>query len=381
MDEEEEPSRATFNKHTSKFFRGELEKPDLLLKTLRGMEQIVASRILEIESGIHVQPKPQNFSGLVLVGNSKDKHVLYKRIKEEIPEAEKVFLVDAYGEAELNKIVDMAKKVVYGRIGEEETFAVRTTRRGTHSFTSIDVNVAVGDAVRKTTHAEVNLNFPDKILWVEIIGDLAVLSLTSGLEEHKKKAPDKTPVLPILKKMSIVQMPYLGPLKSAKEFGMRIGRCVQTFEVGELIVGFVGCINGLELLSFLQGVREGIESRYNIQIKSYQRQVSKVPVYVQDLYQLVRDRRGEPIIVFEPEGEKIGKLGEELVKLFKSGKRVNMLVGSREGIPSGVYRFANLVVDLTPNITISTDFAASSAIIACLTLLEEHGFLGLEVKS
>jgi len=352
-----------------------MEKVDLLLKTLKGMEQIVASRVLELESNLKVQPNPQNFLGLVLVSGSRDKQALYRRLKEEIPEIEKVLLVDACGPAELEHIVDMAKEVVYGKINREETFAVRTTRRGTHNFTSIDVNVAVGNIVRKITQAEVNLNFPDKILWVEIIGNLALLSLTDGLEEHRKKAPDKLSVLPILRKMSIVQMPYLGPLKSAKEFGMRIGRCVQTFEVGELIVGFVGCVNSWEILAFLQGVREGIESRYNIQTKSYTREVYKVPVFIQDLYQLVRDRREEPIIVFEPEGEKISKLGKNLVELFKRGKRVNMLIGSREGIPSGIYRFANLVIDLSPTITISTDFAAASAIMACLTLLEEHGFL------
>ncbi len=348
---------------------------DLLIKTRKGLENIVAQRVLEIEDNIRVFPKPRGYLGLVLVEGSKDRNSLYKRVFREVVEAEKVFLIEKQTSSKLDEIVKASRELVEGRLDENETFAVRTTRRGSHDFTSLDVNIKVGDTIRKLTNADVNLDFPDKILWVEIIDDITLLTLTSGLEEHKKKAPDKFPVLPILRRMAIVQTPYLGPLKAVKEFGLRIGRCIQTFEVGEFVVAPVGLVNAQEILAFLQGVREGIETRYNIQKRVYARKVHKVPIYLQDLYQLVRDRMNEPLIIFEPEGEKITKLGGELVKIFKGGDRVNLLLGSREGIPSGLYRFATLVVDLCPGVTISTDFAAASAIMALITLLEEHGFL------
>jgi len=48
------------------------------------------------------------------------------------------------------------------------------------------------------------------------------------------------------------------------------------------------------------------------------------------------------------------------------------LFGSREGIPLGVYRYADLVIDIAPGITLSTEYAASSALIAIGTLLHEY---------
>ena len=54
------------------------------------------------------------------------------------------------------------------------------------------------------------------------------------------------------------------------------------------------------------------------------------------------------------------------------GKRTNFLIGSREGIPTGIYRFANLVVDLCPGVTIATDSAISSAMIALSFSLQEN---------
>lgn len=137
-------------------------------------------------------------------------------------------------------------------------------------------------------------------------------------------------------------MPYLGPLDASYNMGIRIGREAQTFEVRELVIGPIGSVPAEQLLMFLKGVYEGIESRHNIQRKTYARKISKIPVYVQDLHQLVRDRFKEPIIVFEPEGEPIAKVKDKVVEIFENPKikRINILVGSRVGIPVGIYRFA-----------------------------------------
>jgi glyoxylase-like metal-dependent hydrolase (beta-lactamase superfamily II) len=134
-----------------------------------------------------------------------------------------------------------------------------------------------------------------------------------------------------------------------------------------------------ELLEFLAGVFEGIESRYRVQERSYHRRVERVQVRVHDIHQLVRDRRSEPIVVLEPEGEPVSKIAEELWRIVRSGKRINILIGSREGIPLGIYRFADLVIDIAPGITISTEYAAASALIAFATLLHDRlGELGDE---
>ncbi|MEM1515611.1 MAG: SPOUT family RNA methylase [Candidatus Bathyarchaeia archaeon] len=130
-------------------------------------------------------------------------------------------------------------------------------------------------------------------------------------------------------------MPYLDGLEVSHEMGVRIGREVQTFEVGELVIAPIGAVRADELNAFLKGVFEGIESRYHIQVNSYAHKPHKTEVYVQNLYELVR----EPIIVFEPEGEPFNLISEELANLVIDNKRTNFLIGSSEGIPLGVFRF------------------------------------------
>ncbi|RLI17157.1 RNA-binding protein, partial [Candidatus Bathyarchaeota archaeon] len=122
----------------------------------------------------------------------------------------------------------------------------------------------------------------------------------------------------------------------------------------------------------LQGLEEGITSRYRVQRKTYAHKPRRVKVLVEDLYQLVRDRRGEPKIVFEPEGRPLPEVEKDLADLILSSDRVSLLFGSREGIPKGVFRFADLIVDLCPGITLSTEYAASSALIGLAYALEDR---------
>ncbi|MEM4700216.1 MAG: SPOUT family RNA methylase [Candidatus Nezhaarchaeales archaeon] len=342
----------------------------ILIKTPLGMERVAASRVLELGLGAEVEPRPRGYPGLVLVrGCGPD---AAGRLREELVEAERVLVVDEEVEAELDKIVEASLKVAEERLRGARSFAVRTVRRGSHDFTSLDVNVRAGAAIKQRLGLPVDLSHPDVVLFVEILGDRALIGAFDGSELYRKMGPGKHPVLPYLRRASLVQMPYLGPTQAAREVGVRVGREAQTFEVGELVVAFIGCVDADELRAFLDGVFEGIKSRFEVQRRAYGREVHRVPVYVQDLYQLVRDRRGEPMVVFEPEGEPLPKVADRLGELFlKRRGRVSLLVGAREGIPSGVYRFADLVVDLCPGVTIATDLAAASALVAVATAVEE----------
>lgn len=342
----------------------------ILVKTRLGFEKIVASRIKDLDPFAKVVPAPKGFKGLVLI-ETEEPFRLAGRITRSIIEAEKVFVPQVCVKAELDNIVSGAKKLSF-EIKENDTFAVRTYRRGEHPFTSIDINIALGDIIRKNTGAQVNLTRPDKILQVEIIDDEALLAVVPGSNEYKKRKPGKHELYRLFWKLSIVQMPYLGPLDAVKTMGMRIGREVQNFEVKEYIIAPTGIVDALELAVFIKSLIEGINSRYEVQRKSYGRKVQKVSVKLEDLYSLIRDRRNDVIIVFEPEGEPISKLRTELEKLLlKSRKRINLLFGSREGIPLGVYRFTDLVVDIAPGITLSTEYAVASALIAIGTILHE----------
>ncbi len=343
----------------------------VLLTTKLGFEKIAASYIAEIDPAAKIIPSPRSFKGLILVEPSIDKHRLARLIQERVPEVERIIVAHRCAKTSIESIVQAAVEAARGVIDSSESFAVRTTRRGSHSFTSIDINIAVGDAVRRETNASVDLNRPDKIVAIEIIQDIAIVSVYEGSYEWRKMKPGKYPLYRLYRRVSVVQMPYLGPLDACYNMGVRIGREVQNFEVGELVIAPIGLVDAHQLKTFIEGVLEGVESRYQIQKKSYGRETHKVRVGLQDLYQLVRARSNEPIIVFEPEGEPLPRKADELYEIVTRRKKVNLLVGSREGIPEGVYRFADLVLDIAPGITISTDYAAASALVALGTILHE----------
>jgi len=352
-----------------------LDAVDIVVTCRLGMEKVVASYIRELDPEAEVVPAPRGLMGMVLVARARDKHSLAKAIRERVPEAEKVFVVEERCRAELSDIVEAAKRLVKGRISPEESFAVRTVRRGKHGFTSIDVNVAVGAAVKELTGARVDLENPDKVVVVQIVHEWAYLSLVPGTEFLKKMRPHKFPMYRVFRLMTVAHEPYLGPPDASYTMGRRVGREVQTYEVGELVVAPIGPVDAEPLYHFLRGLFEGIESRYEIQRRSYGRDVHRVRVVVQDMYQFVRSRMGEPIIVFEPEGEPISRVGDEVAKLvlecLRKRRRINILVGAREGVPTGVFRFASMVLDVAPGIVISTDYALASALIAIATVVHE----------
>jgi len=335
----------------------------IIIKTLRGYENVVAQILKETFPEIDALARPLNFSGLVLARGNVSAEDLAKEIKLRVPEVERVLPVKCYVLADVDAIADAAKRVV-DELASARSFAVSTVRRGRHSFTSIDVNVRVGAVIKEGSGLPVNLDFPDKVVFVEIIGPHAYLGVVDGGEFPKKMRPGKFQVREYFRKVSVVQMPYLGGLEVSHEMGVRIGRETQTFEAGELVIAPIGSVRANELAAFLKGVFEGIESRYQIQAKSYAHKPHKTEVYVQNLYELVRERAKEPIIVFEPEGEPISSVSDKLADLVIENRRTNFLIGSREGIPLGIFRFANLVVDLCPGVTIATDLAAASALMA-----------------
>jgi len=343
----------------------------VLIKTVLGFENIVKNRIKEIDPSADVLVAPKGFKGLVLAGsNAFDKDKFVKVLNKELIEAEKIIPIDLIVRADPNEICKGISGFVNEKISSDETFAVRTTRRGRHKFTSIDVNIIVGDCVRKYTGASVNLRYPDKIVLVEIIGEEAYISILPGSFEYHKYAPEKKELYRFFNKLSIIQMPYLGPIESVIEIGKRIGREVQNFEVKELVIAPIGLVDAYSLARFIDSVMEGIESRYRVQVKSYHRKPRKTPVYIMDLYQLIRDRGDEVIIVFEPEGRYIVDVKDELEELvLKSRKRINLLFGAREGIPTGIFRYADLVIDIAPGMVLSTDYAVAAGLIALSTIL------------
>jgi len=98
----------------------------------------------------------------------------------------------------------------------------------------------------------------------------------------------------------------------------------------------------------------------------------------------VRSWLGKPLIIFEPEGEPVSKVGGELAdfiieKVFREKKELGVMVGAREGIPSGLFRYADFVLDVAPGVVISTDLALTSGLIAIGTAVHDK-LLGLDLS-
>ncbi len=333
------------------------------------MESVAANYIREIIPNANVWTSPMGYSGLVIVETDDEKaggKIL------EIPEVERSIPVLVEVPAELERIVETAESVA-PLIGENETFAVKTKRRGKHAFTSIDVNRELGAKIRELTNADVNLSWPDKVVQVEIIGDRAYVSVVPG-EEFRKFTPDKIDARKLFRKVTLVQMPYWGDYKACRSFGEKIGRAAQAFEVKELIVAPKEKMNAFELAEFIKGVKIGQESRHQIQREAYPWKVERVPVSVWDLYQVVRDKRRPKrlLIITDPKGSTLTGVKERLARDMFYAKEIVIFIGSREGIPRGLFRFADYVVDLAPYMTFATEHGIPATLVSLWEVYEGY---------
>ena len=339
-----------------------------IIKTQRDMEAVAGNYIREALPDARVWIAPMGYTGLVLV-ETDDSKAEEKLL--EIPEVERVIPVLREVPADMEAIAGTAKEIA-PLIGENETFAVKTKRRGKHDFSSIDVNRVLGAKVRELTNADVNLSWPDKVVHVEIIGDRAYVSVLPG-EEFRKYTPDKIDARKLFSKLTVVQMSYWGDYKACRTFGEKIGRAAQAFEVKELIIAPKEKMDAFELMEFLRGVKAGQESRYMVQREAYPWKVKKVPVSVWDIYQVVRDKRRNKrlLIITDPKGPTLAEVKEGLAREVHHAKEVVVFIGSREGIPRGLFRFANYVVDLAPYMTFATEHGIPATLVSLWGIYEE----------
>lgn len=81
-------------------------------------------------------------------------------------------VVEHICKASLETIVEMASKH-YSLLTKNKTFAVRTRRSGSHSFTSPIINQAVGSAINQHAQGKVDLSHPEFELHIEVIDEQA----------------------------------------------------------------------------------------------------------------------------------------------------------------------------------------------------------------
>ncbi len=337
-----------------------------LIKTQRGMEYVAASYIKEaIDAEIEV--RPSGYLGLIIVHSDE----LGKM--SDIPEIETIIPIQIECRADIEEMIKQAPFIAE-KIENAQTFAVRTERRGKHDFSSVDVNIRLGEEIRKFTGCDVDLNFPEKAVYVEIIGNRAFIGVIDGKQERKKYTPEKVDSRKLLSRISVIQLPYLEDMDVAFEMGERIGRAAQAFEVKELVIAPFDYINAYELEQFIRGVKKGQNTRYQIQRRAYDRAVRKVPVLLQDIYQTARDKRRKrcTLIITDPTGKQMRDVRGELHRKLLYSDEIVVFIGSRVGIPKGIFKLADFVIDLAPYITFATEQAIPAALIALLTIFEEY---------
>jgi thiamine biosynthesis protein ThiI len=77
--------------------------------------------------------------------------------------------------SDMDAISKLSIDIVKEKLNKEKSFAIRTTRTGTHDYTSQDVSIKIGNEIVKATKAKVDLTNPDFELSIEIRNDKAYL--------------------------------------------------------------------------------------------------------------------------------------------------------------------------------------------------------------
>ncbi len=284
---------------------------------------------------------------------SSEGAILYDGEYVDIPEITRVFKVYKVCNANINEILRVSRDIKL----ENCRFAVRTEKRGNKiRESSLEINRIVGEIILKNSrNCRVDLENPDIVIAVEIFDDLCAICLVKGKEYQYKKYVGKELVLDILKRIKIAQMVYTG--EGSCKMGERIGRAAQAFEIKELILFLHKKMDGKDVLDFLKGVFDGIRSRYEIERKIYNREVKKVKVSVWDIYHYILEEREREtfIIITDPRGKSFEEVKDNIRQALKDKKDILFVNGANEGVPVGIFRYADVVVDLAPGITFATE--------------------------
>ncbi len=318
-----------------------------IVTTLRGLETVVADLLREkFDAQVELF---ERYAGLLRVTVDADQ----KEILDAAYEIDRAVPILAECNAEIEAILSTALQVAREILQSGESFAVRCERRGEHPFTSQQVNEQVGAAIKGELGNPVNLDYPDKVIRVEIIDNWCGIGY-DFVRYHKYLG--KWDSRELLHKVCIVQMPYTG--EGAKRMGIDIGRAAQAFEVRQYIVAPAQPLPLDEVLPFLEGLNEGIQSRYGIQKRAYPFPVKQTEVLVYELFQAVRMKRGQPdtvLIHTDPLGKPFAQIRDEVLDAVKRAREVVILAGAREGLPVGLMRACDFVVDLMPKVTFATE--------------------------
>ena len=328
-----------------------------------GLEAIAEAHVNDLD-GI-VGKVEFGIAGLVIVDSDRPDA---RDALAEIPELNNIIPTQVECASELAAIAEAASIYISDNTPKGTSISLRVRRRGQHPFSSIDMTAAIAGRVER----EVNLQAPHYELRVETVRERTYLGLEKIDEEQ---APPQRSATRITAKLGVVQLLYADRPAISESMGHRIGRAAQAFSIRELILAYAGEAEADHVASFCRGACKGRDSRLNKVRRIRGESSRQVPIKVADLYQTVRRLRSHPMIVTSAAGKPIVECRDEIRQLLTESSRLYLFIGSRQGVPRGVFRDANLLVNLAPGLTFATEHgipAAVAGIMACLDLSETN---------
>ncbi|MCS7136341.1 MAG: THUMP domain-containing protein [Nitrososphaerota archaeon] len=159
-------------------------RPDrfnLIVTTLRGMESISASELIDILNHMG-DPSPKveqtSISGLITAKTSLNPFEVVEKLKDIVEKEpwfvrniQRVIPVEEVVETKVEKIAEVASRLAQS-IPEDCTFRVTVEKRHTQ-LSSKEIIEAVAAKINR----KVNLNNPDRIVLIEVLGGLTGISV------------------------------------------------------------------------------------------------------------------------------------------------------------------------------------------------------------
>lgn len=160
--------------------------------TVPFLEDIAASEVSKI-LGTEVEERPEEVRGRIAFEAEPEEIVKLNYLSRSLHRI--MILLDSFEIEDLDSIYDGMKGLDYHRwLKSDQTFAVRPERIGEHDFDSPDIGDPAGQAVIDTIknergrRQEVDLDYPDVIFRIEVIGERCFVALDTTGEDslHKR---------------------------------------------------------------------------------------------------------------------------------------------------------------------------------------------------
>ncbi|MCD6482943.1 MAG: SPOUT family RNA methylase [Candidatus Aenigmarchaeota archaeon] len=317
-----------------------------------------------------IDAKPFGFQGILLVEVNDEKLDEAKKILFSIPEVEKFFKIIVEKQFEntkdlVNLALDLAKE-----IPKDKKISVRVNKRGIYKWKPIDIEREIINKLKELGY-QIDIKLPDVIIDLEILPSNWVGASIVDAKMFYRKYAGKTDSKKLLGKITIAQLVYYTDNETiAKKIGEELARTAQAFEVERLVFLIDKPIDIRILWKFLRAADFGAYSRYKIQKKAYEREVTKTKIELYELYQFLRsiNQKKTLIIITDPRGEELTETKDKLKKDLQKYEKIVIMNGSDHGIPPGCFRFAHYVVDLAPKIVFATEQTITSVMIALINL-------------